>query len=64
MSEIQDRVQLRDSWKRRIGTEFEQEYMLSLREFLIQEKQAGKIIYPEGQNIFNAMNLLSSYVGY
>ncbi len=59
MSEIQDRVQLRDSWKSRIGKEFEQEYMLSLRAFLIQEKQAGKVIYPEGQNIFNAMNLLA-----
>ena len=58
MSEIQDRVQLRPSWKSRIGGEFEQEYMQNLRQFLIQEKQAGKIIYPEGKNIFNAMNLL------
>jgi len=58
MSEIQDRVQLRPSWKSRVGGEFEQEYMQNLREFLIQEKGAGKIIYPEGKNIFNAMNLL------
>ena len=58
MSEIQDRVQLQPSWKSRIGGEFEQEYMQNLREFLIQEKGAGKIIYPEGKNIFNAMNLL------
>jgi len=58
MSEIQDRVQLRPSWKSRIGGEFEQEYMQNLRQFLIREKQAGKIIYPEGKNIFNAMNLL------
>ncbi|MFH2124460.1 MAG: uracil-DNA glycosylase [Pseudomonadota bacterium] len=58
MSEIQDRVQLHPSWKSRIGGEFEQEYMQKLREFLIQEKQAGKIIYPEGKNIFNAMNMI------
>ncbi len=58
MSEIQDRVQLRPSWKSRIGGEFEQEYMQNLRQFLIKEKQAGKIIYPEGKNIFNAINLL------
>ena len=58
MSEIQDRVQLRSSWKSRIGGEFEKEYMQNLRQFLIQEKGAGKIIYPEGKNIFNAMNLL------
>lgn len=59
MSEIQDRVQLRPSWKSRIGGEFEQEYMQNLRQYLIQEKRAGKIIYPEGKNIFNAMNLIS-----
>jgi uracil-DNA glycosylase len=58
MSEIQDRVQLRSSWKEQIGDEFEQEYMQKLRAFLIAERQAGKTIYPEGSNIFNAMNLL------
>lgn len=58
MSEKQDRVQLRSSWKTRIGGEFEQDYMQNLREFLILEKRAGKIIYPEGKNIFNAMNFI------
>lgn len=58
MSENQDRVQLHPSWKTRIGGEFEKEYMQNLRQFLIREKQAGKVIYPEGKNIFNAMNLL------
>lgn len=58
MSEIQDRVQLIPSWKSRVGGEFEQEYMQNLRQFLIREKGAGKVIYPEGKNIFNAMNLL------
>ncbi len=57
MSEILDRVQLRSSWKKKIGSEFEQEYMQKLRQFLIEEKQAGKIIYPPGNDIFNAMNL-------
>ena len=56
MSEIQDRVQLRPSWKKRIGREFEQEYMQNLRQFLISEKQQGKIIYPTGEDIFNSMN--------
>ena len=59
MSEIQDRVQLRASWKGRIGKEFEQDYMQQLRQFLVQEKRAGKTIYPEGHKIFNAMNLVS-----
>ncbi len=58
MSAIQDRVKLRASWKDRIGEEFEKEYMQNLRQFLIQEKRAGKTIYPEGKDIFNAMNLI------
>jgi uracil-DNA glycosylase len=58
MSEMQDRVQLSPSWKSRIGGEFDQDYMQKLREFLLQEKRAGKTIYPEGKNIFQAMNLL------
>ena len=58
MSELQDRVQLRDSWKSRIGKEFEQEYMQQLRQFLIEERRTGKIIYPVGTNIFNSMNLI------
>jgi uracil-DNA glycosylase len=59
MSEIQDRVQLSPSWKSRIGGEFDQGYMQNLRQFLLQEKQAGKTIFPEGKNIFNALNLLA-----
>jgi len=59
MSETEDRVKLRPSWKGRIGKEFEQEYMQTLRQFLIQEKQAGKVIYPDGEDIFNSMNLTS-----
>jgi uracil-DNA glycosylase len=59
MSEMQDRVKLRSSWKVRIGAEFEKEYMQNLRQFLIQEKKAGKVIYPEGKDIFNSMNLTS-----
>jgi uracil-DNA glycosylase len=59
MSEIQDRVQLRDSWKIRMGEEFEKEYMQKLRAFLITEKQAGKVIYPPGPDIFNAMNYIA-----
>ena len=56
MSELQDRVKLRPSWKKRLGIEFEQDYMQKLREFLLHEKQQGKIIYPAGKDIFNSMN--------
>ncbi len=59
MSEIQDRIKLRPSWKNRLGKEFEKEYMQNLRRFLVMEKQAGKVIYPAGDDIFNCMNLLA-----
>jgi uracil-DNA glycosylase len=59
MSEIQGRIKLRPSWKSRLGKEFEKDYMQDLKQFLIREKQAGKVIYPAGDDIFNSMNLVS-----
>lgn len=51
-----DRIQLEPSWKAVLADEFEQDYMHSLRQFLLQEKQQGKTIYPPGELIFNALN--------
>lgn len=51
-----DRLKLEESWKQRLRQEFEQDYMLQLRAFLLQEKQAGKRIFPAGNDIFNALN--------
>ncbi len=48
MSELLDRVQLRSSWKRKLA-----------EEFLVREKQDGKVIYPEGRDIFNCMDITS-----
>lgn len=48
--------QLCDSWQRVIGDQFDQPYMHNLRAFLAAEKQAGKVIYPKGADIFNALN--------
>lgn len=44
------------SWLDVIGAEFEQPYMGKLKTFLQQEKDAGRIIYPKGVEIFNALN--------
>jgi uracil-DNA glycosylase len=49
-------VQLEDSWQAVLQQEFKLPYMQQLREFLLQEKQAGKQIYPPGSLIFNALN--------
>nr|WP_096087253.1 uracil-DNA glycosylase [Agaribacterium haliotis] len=49
-------IKLEQSWLNEIGAEFDQPYMQTLREFLKQEKAAGKTIYPAGSEIFNALN--------
>ncbi len=49
-------IQLEASWKEHLQQEFEQEYMLSLKAFLLAEKQKGKVIYPPGNLMFEALN--------
>lgn len=49
-------IQLDESWLERIGEVFEADFMQSLKVFLEAEKQAGKVIYPKGHDIFNAFN--------
>ncbi len=49
-------IQLEQSWLNEIGSEFEQPYMASLKNFLQAEKRAGKVIFPPGPQIFNALN--------
>ena len=48
--------ELSSSWRMRVGAEFDQPYMQNLSQFLKQEKAAGKVIYPKGPEIFNALN--------
>lgn len=47
---------LHPSWLQPLQEEFEQPYMANLRDFLRQEKQAGKTIYPPGPMIFKALD--------
>ena len=49
-------IKLDPSWLRVLGDEFDKPYMVQLKAFLRAEKQAGKIIYPAGDNWFNALN--------
>ncbi|WP_421683731.1 uracil-DNA glycosylase [Stutzerimonas urumqiensis] len=51
-----DRIKLEPGWKAALADEFGQPYMQQLRAFLVQEKAAGKIIYPPGPLIFNALD--------
>lgn len=49
-------IKLESSWREHLESQFREPYMEKLREFLLQRKKAGKIIYPEGENYFNALN--------
>jgi uracil-DNA glycosylase len=55
-SEISRELKLGDSWKQQLSEEFDADYMLRLRQFLLQEKAAGKHIFPPGRAIFTALN--------
>ena len=48
--------QLHPSWLAVVGDELEKPYMQALRDFLNQEKAAGKMIFPPSSLIFNAFN--------
>jgi uracil-DNA glycosylase len=50
-------IQIHDSWKAILGSQFSLKYMQKLKQFLVQEKNRGAIVYPPSGLIFNAFNL-------
>ncbi|WKD50883.1 uracil-DNA glycosylase [Microbulbifer spongiae] len=53
---VTNNIKIHPSWFAVLREEFEQPYMVQLRQFLRGEKAAGKRIYPPGGQIFNAFN--------
>lgn len=49
-------ISLHSSWLNKLEAEFQSPYMQQLKQFLCQEKQQGKTIFPPGEQIFNALN--------
>jgi uracil-DNA glycosylase len=49
-------IKLETSWLEELKDEFNKPYMKNLKEFLIQERKAGKRILPKGSLWFNALN--------
>jgi uracil-DNA glycosylase len=49
-------IQLEDSWLAVLEEEFGKDYMKRLKDFLRNEKNNGKVIYPPGSHWFNAFN--------
>lgn len=54
--QLPQNIKIHPSWYRVLESEFSKSYIKELREFLQQEKQAGKNIFPPGGQIFNAFN--------
>jgi uracil-DNA glycosylase len=49
-------VQLHDSWLARLQPEFDASYMAALKQFLVDERAAGKRIFPRANDWFHALN--------
>ena len=49
-------IRLHPSWLDPLGGEFRQPYMQELKQFLQSEKSRGKVIFPPGGQIFNALD--------
>ncbi len=49
-------IKLEKSWLAQLEAEFSKSYMQELKQFLLSEKSAGKVIYPPGSEIFTAFN--------
>ena len=50
-------VKLEESWKQALAPEFAAPYMADLRSFLLEQKKAGKHIFPKGPDYFRALDL-------
>ena len=47
---------IEESWKSMMADEFHKPYFSELKNFILEEKSKGQIIYPPGQLIFSAFN--------
>ncbi len=57
MSEQKITPQIEASWLSVLQPEFEKPYFTAIKQFLVEEKQKGTVIFPPGPLIFNAFNL-------
>lgn len=55
--ELLNSLNLDPAWKKFLSLEFEQNYMISLNSFLLQEIARKKIIFPREYDIFNAYKM-------
>lgn len=53
-----DQIRLSESWKSRLLSEFQQPYMMELKDFLVQEIKSKKCIYPRPNEYFSAFDII------
>ena len=53
-----DQIRLSESWKSRLLSEFQQPYMMELKDFLVQEIKSKKCIYPQPNEYFSAFDII------
>lgn len=56
MNKLSNQITLHPSWLTYLASEFELPYMQQLEDFLVEQKQNGKVIFPPAELIFNALN--------
>ena len=56
MSDIAAQVVLESGWKQRLLSELQAPYMRELKQFLLDEKSRGKVIFPKGREYFKALD--------
>ena len=54
---IAEQIRLHPSWLDRLTEEFAQPYMVELKQFLLDEREKGKPIFPKGVHWFRALDL-------
>lgn len=54
--QFEDRIKLEPSWKKELLNEFQKPYMLKLKDFLKEEIQKGKVVFPKPSQYFEAFN--------
>jgi len=52
-----DRIKLHESWKAPLAPELSSTYMADLRGFLIEQRKAGKTLFPKDGEYFRALDL-------
>lgn len=50
--------QIEHSWKEKLNIEFQKDYFIKIKEFLLNEKSKGNVIYPKWKNIFKSFDML------